>query len=397
MEIKFLGQGFEEESPAAVGNYLIKFFSMKDYHTFVGISAFASSSGIKILSDSIIKAKSHLKRTDLIVGVDMKSTSKEALEEILNLDIRAFIFYTTSPPIFHPKIYLFEGEEKAELIIGSSNLTTRGLFQNVEASVLMNITKTNPSDFAFLDSMKSYFAGLFNLDDPNLQLLSLELINYLVEQRIVPLEKEQREMQEKVLEQIEDLENPVIKKFPYRRSPKTPVNLIKKRQRAAVAKPNPPVEVIPSEVGQISNKGILAWVRKKLPASSVQGGGSNTNPTGGLRLVQDDFVINNQRISQVTYFRNELFGKYEWIEIKKNPFVEKAIIPFQITIRNKVIGRFNLEVRHKPSGEAGQGNYTTSISWGEVGDKIKDANLIGARLELYSPADEQDAFQIIIS
>ena len=32
--------------------------------------------------------------------------------------------------IFHPKIYLFEGTDKSELIIGSSNLTSQGLFTN---------------------------------------------------------------------------------------------------------------------------------------------------------------------------------------------------------------------------------------------------------------------------
>ncbi|MFN7118027.1 MAG: hypothetical protein ACK4TA_14600 [Saprospiraceae bacterium] len=122
----------------------------------------------------------------------------------------------------------------------------------------------------------------------------------------------------------------------------------------------------------------------------------NTNPTGGLRLVKANFTVNGQRIDQTTYFRDELFGRYNWTEIKQNPHVEMAIVPFEITIKSEFLGRFDLVVRHKPEGEAEQNNYTTLISWGELGDTIRDANLVGARLELYAPVNEHDAFQIVI-
>ncbi|WP_276976824.1 hypothetical protein, partial [Flavobacterium filum] len=81
MNITLLGQGFEATSKNSVGNILIKFFADKDFHTFTGMSAFASQAGIRGLSKHIKAAKKHLNIITIVIGVDQKGTSKEALEE----------------------------------------------------------------------------------------------------------------------------------------------------------------------------------------------------------------------------------------------------------------------------------------------------------------------------
>ena len=131
MKITFLGQGFEEKSTNAVGNYLMNYLNSTNYHSFIGISAFASESGIYGLAGFLSIANKSYRNLTLIVGVDLEGTSKEALEEILELNIDSFIFYQKEQPVFHPKIYLFEGDNETKIIIGSSNLTRGGLFTNV--------------------------------------------------------------------------------------------------------------------------------------------------------------------------------------------------------------------------------------------------------------------------
>lgn len=106
MKITLLGQGYEAISEDSVGNYLIKFLSEKNFHTFTGISAFASEAGVLGLSEYIANAKNFFKSLNLIVGVDQEDTSKEALIEINNLEINSYIFHQKESPIFHPKIYL---------------------------------------------------------------------------------------------------------------------------------------------------------------------------------------------------------------------------------------------------------------------------------------------------
>jgi len=54
MEITILGQGFNSDNENSVGKNLIKFLSQKEFHSFIGISAFASKTGINDLSKHIV-------------------------------------------------------------------------------------------------------------------------------------------------------------------------------------------------------------------------------------------------------------------------------------------------------------------------------------------------------
>lgn len=392
MNITLLGQGFEAASELSVGKQLIKFFADKDFHTFTGISAFTSQAGIRGLSKHIKTAKKHLNIITIVTGVDQKGTSKEALEELLSLDINVFVFYQPSVTIFHPKIYLFEGANKSELIIGSSNLTSQGLFTNVEVSLLVSIDNSREADKKNVEQLKDYFKGVFDFTDPNLKKLSKKIIADLVRAKIVPTEAERKAAQDKA-EKAErtETENIISKIFPKRAIAKLPSEF-RGTKKAATKTATATV----AATGSASAKDKLVWARKKLPSSSVQGGGSGTNPTGGLRLVQDDFISGGIKIDQTSYFRN-LFNKYSWKQVRTTPYVEAAIVPFEVTINGVFQGKFDLEIRHKPSGESGQHNYTTSISWGSVGNLIATSKLTGSRLDLYAPKGKRKPFQIVIS
>ena len=93
MNISFLGQGYEPDSKNAVGYQLLKLLSQKNFHTFTGISAFASEAGIEGLSQSFERAKENFEKLTLIVGIDEEGTSKEALLKINSLKINSYIFY----------------------------------------------------------------------------------------------------------------------------------------------------------------------------------------------------------------------------------------------------------------------------------------------------------------
>lgn len=393
MNITLLGQGFESTSALSTGNQLIKLFSVKGFHTFTGISAFASLSGVRGLSKHIKIAKKHLSIITIVTGIDQKGTSKEALEELFALDINAYVFYQPSITIFHPKIYLFEGKNKSKLIIGSSNLTSQGLFTNIEASLLVSIDNSVKADRKIVDQLKDYFKGIFDFSDPNLKKLSKKIIADLVKAKVVPTEAERKAAQDKAEKAaLKETGNIISKIFPKRAIAKIPTEF--KGMKKPAAKTDTATS---AAVGNASAKGKLVWTRKKLPSSSVQGGGSGTNPTGGLRLVQDDFISGGHKIDQTSYFRNNLFEKYTWKQVRTSPYVETAKIPFEITINGDFKGQFDLEVRHKPSGEAGQHNYTTSISWGELGGTIQEENLTGSRLDLYAPKAKGKPFHLVIS
>lgn len=393
MDITILGQGFNASNENSVGQQLIKFLERKDFHTFTGMSAFASPTGIIGLSKYILLAKKKFKSLNIIVGVDEKGTSKEALDAILALGINSYVFYQRSATIFHPKIYLFEGEKTSRLIVGSSNLTTRGLFTNVETSLLVSINNAIKAERKIVEDLKDYFKGIFDCDDPNLKKLTSKLIEDLVKANVVPTEAERRAIYAKS-EKSENRETEILisRIFPKRATPKIPEEF-----RTASPALKKLKKTKTKAKGKTGARGNLVWTRRTLPASSVQAAGPTTNPTGGLRLVQDKFTIEGKVIDHTRYFRKTVFGNYTWKQIKTNPYVEVATVPFEITIKGKFIGEFDLEIRHKPSGEAGQHNYTTSISWGDIGETIRKEKLKGARLDLYAPRIKGNPFNIVIS
>lgn len=390
MKISFLGQGYEVKSKNSVGNKLIECFSDQSFHSFYGLSAFASKSGIKGLAKHLLASKRHLDKIVIVVGIDQKGTSKEALEELYKLDIEAFVFYQPSSPIYHPKLYLFEGVDTSVLIVGSSNLTTPGLFLNIESSLQFRLDNQNENDRDIVDQIKKYFKGIFEQDDPNIKKINTKLIERLVKAKLIPLESERKGSNSNFQDDAESGAENLSNLFPKRDIPKVPLEF---RGQNKKSKTKNKKEDVNSEKEALG--GNVVWTRLKLPSSSVQGSAPGTNSTGGLRLVQAGFIVDDKKINQTNYFR-QLFDGYAWRTIRTSPFVEGAEIPFEITIKGKNIGRHVLMVRHKPSGEAGQNNYTTSISWGPIGDIISKGNLGGLRLDIIAPVKKGKPYRIVI-
>lgn len=400
MNISFVSQGLDNANKVPIGDVIISNLSRNNFTSFKAIVAFMSRAGIKGLSNAILSAKHRNIDIKFIVGVDNEGTSKEALEVLHQLQLESYIYYTTQKIIFHPKIYLFEGNQNL-LIVGSSNLTLPGLYQNVESSIIIEFESDDIQGKEILNSINSYFNELLTGTDANVEKLTQELINDFVAAKIVPSERYRIQKQNKLKKRIHsDIENKLLEKI----KSKFPSIEITKPSASFWRGPTEPtlteeqyenIDIVYEE--KELERGILVWQKGNLPASDVQYSKEGTNPTGGIRLTQADFTVNGNTIDQTTYFRNDLFGSYTWQEVNNNPFVEVAEIPININIRGKDFGTYNLSIRHKPSGEAGQANYTTLMSWGEIGNAIGRIDLRGDTLRLYkSKNDTKDIFELVI-
>lgn len=131
----------------------------------VAMFAFATVSGVELLLEHpSIRALMATGRFELIVGIDA-ITNRETLERLLSAAGRSNgllprVFWNSSEGLFHPKLCWFRSSTGDTLVVGSSNLTPRGLRDNYEA--LASITGKRGSlsaltrDFqAFLDSHRS--------------------------------------------------------------------------------------------------------------------------------------------------------------------------------------------------------------------------------------------------
>lgn len=203
MDTIIIGQGYNIKEDTSVAKELIKQFESKRYDSFTCLVAFASFGGVSALSQYINEGKRRGMKIKVILGIDQKGTSKEALEEVLSWGIDARIYHTISNNIFHPKVYLFENIDIFTLIVGSNNLTVPGLVQNVECSILIKDIKSNPVHRDFYEYWKAILDG----SEENLYPITQELIDELFAEKKILSEKERAERYDNGLDDTKETKN----------------------------------------------------------------------------------------------------------------------------------------------------------------------------------------------
>lgn len=384
MKVIFLGQGFTEESPNSVGVHINKYLADQAFTSFYGISAFASPLGIKLL-DSLEQAKKSYTTLNIIVGVDQSGTSKEALEEILKLEINSFVFYQQESPIFHPKIYLFEGKDDTCLIIGSSNLTGKGLFSNIESSILIQFKNDDQEGLKVLEDLKNYFRPLFDLNEPNLFKLDDKLISNLEKDGIIPTEAKRSKQHGKQKSSTGskgkrslDIPKRPTSKLPWAKLPVKsifPVDVtssIEGLEVAGVLEDNeePKLELL-WESGPLTERDL------NIPS------GSNTKPTGSMLFKKAEMDVDQRH-----YFRDQIFNGLEWIADAnpKTAHIERSSAFFQLIVQGNNHGIFELFLNHDTNQDSKsykQSQPMTNVRWGSAKKIIAKSELIGLSAKLY--------------
>jgi len=96
----------------------------------------------------------------MTVGIDLKNTTQEGLQALLDLETfgtcEIFVYHNEVGSVFHPKVYLFRNTEEARLIVGSNNLTSAGLFSNVEAGLQLDTQLSDQVIGDALDAIVSW-------------------------------------------------------------------------------------------------------------------------------------------------------------------------------------------------------------------------------------------------
>lgn len=243
METIIIGQGYNIEEDSSVGKELVKQFESNIYDSFTCLVAFASYGGVSALTKFIEEGKAKGMKIKVILGIDQKGTSKEALEEVLAWNVDARIFHTSSNNIFHPKVYLFENRDIFTLIVGSNNLTVPGLVQNIECSLLIKDT-IDPSSVH--DDFYRYWKGILDGTETHLYPLTKKLIDDLYKDKIITSEEQRSKRYDDGTDKKEDtkketvtFKKATIQKFPDGFRPK---RLVKVKQVRTTKKETKEVE-----------------------------------------------------------------------------------------------------------------------------------------------------------
>ncbi|MEW6014767.1 MAG: phospholipase D-like domain-containing protein [Candidatus Zixiibacteriota bacterium] len=105
--------------------------------------AFVSRDGLRQIVNSLETSLDRGAHVEFLVGMNMRATDPKAIRQIYNMTVRnpcvsLFCHISDSrASIYHPKLYLMRRRNQVSAIIGSSNLTRRGLVENIEINLLL--------------------------------------------------------------------------------------------------------------------------------------------------------------------------------------------------------------------------------------------------------------------
>lgn len=176
-----------------IGDFLNKEISRDNCEQFKFAVAFMRKSGLDRLANSIDALLNRGGGISGAVGIDGGITTLEALEILKGISSNSTIFYTVSGFIFHPKLYLMKGDEKAVAVIGSANLTRDGLFRNIELATAIHLDLTSSADYQIYEKYNIFINELLDVGHPNIQPITDSTLQTLLNNGLIKKEAEVRE------------------------------------------------------------------------------------------------------------------------------------------------------------------------------------------------------------
>jgi len=254
------------------------------------VVAWAKDKGVRWLLSAI---EGHINTLEMIVGLNEKQTTVEALIRLLQKTDLLFAFFKHPRQTFHPKIYWFDvnKQQTTTVIVGSSNLTLGGLFTNFETSIITEIDMHNPQtgNHEFLNDLNDVWQELTS-SPYAYQIRSVDDIQVLYEKGYIVTEKTllRRNRQELRTEQ------------PNNSLPTSPPPKIMNPPGEPIDIPFPVLVMPPAEVRRIERRGTEL---EQIPDE-------DTDPTG-IKPLPYRFYVRTLTINDVNKLKGRTPGTFE--------------------------------------------------------------------------------------
>jgi HKD family nuclease len=370
-------QGFDDRSNHSIK--LLDYLSKPDIENALFSVAFVKTSGIKLIENQL---KVIHDKSVFFIGIRNGITSIQALFTLIDLKTKVFVVDTgTTSVIYHPKVFIITTRDNIYSIFGSANLTSGGLFSNIEFSSLITFDKadTQISDFKDkLQGLPSQFPSNIYEIRSKKEAFALYKRGLLIDERVT---------RSPSLNLTGNISAPkdITPRIKLNR-PKSTSLKVNRKPRSTIIK-----KAIP-----VLNQWILVWESKELKERDLCiPSASGTNPTGSMLFKKGNF----EDIDQREYFRDEVFQELDWIQDAKTPHYERTIASFVLEIRGINYGQHDLKLSHdtdKESRSYKQNNSMTQVHWGEIRKFIGDRELLGENLKLFKQNSTPPIYMIKI-
>jgi hypothetical protein len=363
------------------------------------ITAWAQESGLQHLRGTIEGIHGRSGRAEAILGVDQGIATYEGLKLALETFDDVYLFHDGGRS-FHPKLYAIENDDTTRLIIGSSNVTEGGLFNNFEVSVAIDLDRRDEDDEKFRDEARDYFKRFLKKEMP-VRHLDANLAEKLRNEGVVTTSAQRVQAQRAGYKQSQ----PALQRIFGKKVsglPSAP-HVARKPGRTSTRSTGgisggtvPPVTAVPPTTTRLRASPVaMSWWRVLSASDAMKKGGDSHQ--------RKDVILNKgpHPIDQTVFFRQHFFAGAAWTQRLMRSYQgrpkrtkEIATIPFDVFISGRHLGNYDLTVDHANSRIAGQGNSPTWLNWSDLGTEIGKNDYTGWYLLLERLAN--NTFQLKI-
>jgi hypothetical protein len=394
VEVHFVAQPFDDGTD--LRDFLHAVADDTELSTLRIIVAWAKRSGLGRAASDLKVIRDRGGKVLAIVGVSEGGATEQGLKALIDMTDEAYVFHD-SGRTFHPKLYMADAEDHALLLVGSHNLTAGGIAWNYEAGLWCTLNLALDADRQVLDDVIAYFDRLRADTAVCLPLDSSSLASMLADGSLL-IQNEDTKAKPKVSEPDapEDTDSTVItdeEPTPHvfgkshEKKRRAPTLASRKPKLAPPRQPAPVVGSVPGTRPQITV--VKRWFKRLDSTDAQQPPGVNSNPTGNLRLSQENFSIDH-----TTYFFQVFFGGLDWRPNARNTQMAEVWVPMQTVVTGDYLGEVNLRVSYWPKRIAGQGNISTVLHWGDLGQRLRENNYIGLYVTLERGSGDEFALTI---
>jgi HKD family nuclease len=380
---KIIYQAVTKHSHAEMVRSLLK---TKGIKRFMAGVAYVTEDGVRQVAEELASVG---KQATLWVGIRNEVTTLQGIVALLHANVRVFAVDTAKRRrIFHPKLFVATGDEAAQVLVGSANLTFGGLLYNIEASALLSLNLDDQDDHAFWESTVSMLDSLAKQFPDNVFRIKNQA-------HAVRLQKEGRLLDES----IEVERAPRARKKDGSGDTLKPMQLhsadasakspkVRKRKPAKQRK----------DVGGQHQDYELVWQSKPLTRRDLNiPSGANTAKTGSMLWKKG--VL--EGIDQRHHFRDVIFAGLNWQRDpnEKRSHYERTAALFRIVVKGVDRGVFELRLSHNTNTSSKtyeQKNSMTQVHWGEATPLVAIADLLGRTMYLYRLDAKRPLFMIEI-
>lgn len=186
MNLQFISQPINGKgNPEAIGSLLLSTLKSSHYNECLFCVAFVTSGGVALLSRAISDFVTVGGSIRVYAGIGNGLTSVQGIEQLLLSGAEVYGVEAANI-LYHPKHYIFNGDEASWIAVGSANLTASGLFRNFETNLVASQDEKTTDIIESAKAWTKRLAGMPGLVTPCLKknLVTLLKEGKLVDERV---------------------------------------------------------------------------------------------------------------------------------------------------------------------------------------------------------------------